>query len=83
MTSIVNEITTRLTAADPYAPESVLLSAIVVVVLLSLLIFKELLRASGHPRFDAWGRVLNRAIVPLTLAFIFIVLVRFLALLPT
>lgn len=66
----------------PYDQISVILSAILVVVLLGLLTFKELLRAGGHPRFESWRRKLNLAILPLTLLFFAIVLVRFLALLP-
>ena len=65
-----------------YSPFAVTASLILVVLLLALLICKELLRATGHPRFDAWGRILNFAILPLTVAFFLIVIVRFVALLP-
>ena len=67
---------------SPYDQIPVVLSVILVVVLLGLLTFKELLRASGHPHFKEWRRKLNLAILPLTFLFFSIVLVRFLALLP-
>lgn len=65
-----------------YSPFAVTASLLLVVVLLALLILKELLRATGHPRFESWKRVLNLAILPLTIVFFVIVTLRFVALLP-
>lgn len=46
-----------------------------VAVLLMLLIQKEVVSVSANPRLQAWGRVINVAIIPLLLSFAFIVVV--------
>jgi hypothetical protein len=48
------------------------LSALAVVLLLGILISKEVVSASDHPRLASLSKVLNVAIVPLLLGFLLI-----------
>ncbi len=82
MTSIVNQMTAQVAALNPYDSTMIIVNALVVLLLLSLLVLKELLRAGTHPRLELWMQVLNTAIVPLAIASCYIVVIRFLALLP-
>lgn len=82
MTSIVNQVTSHMAATSPYDSTTVILCATAVLVLLGLQILKELVRASSHPQLELWSEVLNIAIVPLTIAFCYVVIVRFIVLVP-
>ncbi|MGD8794442.1 MAG: hypothetical protein PVF47_17965 [Anaerolineae bacterium] len=52
------------------------LSLLAVVMLLGMLISKELVSAGEKPRFEALGKALNVAIVPLLMGFLLIVAVK-------
>lgn len=67
-TTTVSTVTTVALAAS--------LGLVAIVTLLALLIQKELVTAATGPRAKALGRVLNTAIVPLLMAFAFIVAVK-------
>lgn len=67
-TSTVTTVTTVALGAS--------LALLAVVALLILLIHKEIVSATSSPRSQAFSRVLNIAIVPLFLSFIFIAIVK-------
>lgn len=75
MTSTVTNATLTTIGSNTY---STIISVVVIVLLLTLLLEKELVRAFGHPRSRDWIQALDVAIVPLLLAFGVIILVRFL-----
>jgi hypothetical protein len=81
MTATVPEWITRAIMTHSHAILSTTLGAIAIVLLIALLLQKELLRARGGPRTRAWFSTLNVAIVPLLLAFGFIIVTRLLDLL--
>jgi hypothetical protein len=67
-TSTVSTVTTVALAAS--------LALLTVVALLILLIQKEIVTASDNSGLRAYGRVLNVAVVPLLLGFLFIAVVK-------
>jgi hypothetical protein len=73
MTSIITTTTVSTVTTATWAAS---LGLIAVLTLLSLLIQKELVSALTTPRAKALGRVLTIAIVPLTMVFVSIVVVK-------
>ena len=67
-TSTVSTVTTVALAAS--------LGLLAVVALLILLIQKEIASESGGSRLQAYAKILNVAVVPLLLAFVFIAFVK-------
>lgn len=51
------------------------MALLMIVVLLILLIQKEIITVSDNQRLQAWGRIINVAIVPLLLSFGFIAVI--------
>lgn len=51
------------------------MALLMIVVLLILLIQKEIITISDNQRLQAWGRIINVAIVPLLLSFGFIAVI--------
>jgi len=80
MTSTVTELireTIRSTSASTIAAT---FGIITIVLLVVLLVQKEFRRGWGGSRSSAWAQTLNIAIVPLFMAFLVIIAVRFLRL---
>jgi phosphoglycerol transferase MdoB-like AlkP superfamily enzyme len=77
MTSTVTELTIATFSSNTYEVLSASVGLIVILLLLFLVAEKELIRAFGGKRSQTWMRTLNLAIVPLLLAFGFIVVMRF------
>lgn len=76
MTSTVTAATQMAIRSTTYGWLSTGLGLIVILLLIALLVQKELMRALNHPRSELWLRTLDIALVPLTLAFGFIMLMR-------
>ncbi|MGC9347633.1 MAG: hypothetical protein ACP5JG_05805 [Anaerolineae bacterium] len=66
-TSTVSTLTTAMTAG---------LSLLAIVTLLSALIAKEIISVSDHPTLEWLSRVLDVAVIPLMMVFVFIAVVR-------
>ena len=81
MTSTVTELTFTTIVSNTYDALSMIFGGIAILLLLVLLVQKELVRALGGPQSRTWMQALNTAIVPLLLAFGFVVVVRFVNLL--
>ena len=77
MTSTVTELTIATFSSDTYEVLSASVGLVVILLLLFLVAEKELIRAFGGKRSQTWMQTLNLAIVPLLLAFGFIVVMRF------
>jgi hypothetical protein len=77
MTSTVTELTITTFSSNTYEVLSASVGLVVILLLLFLVAEKELIRAFGGKRSQTWMQTLNLAIVPLLLAFGFIVVMRF------
>ncbi len=75
---MISTVTTTTVTTVTTATVAVLagLSLLAIVMLLGLLISKELVSVSDQPRFKSLGRVLNVAIVPLSLSFVLIAVMK-------
>ena len=79
MTSIVNEMTRQMITSDSAATGIIALCA--VVLLVGLLTFKEVLRATGAAHNQEWMGALNVVISPLLFIFVLTIVTRFMTLL--
>ena len=79
MTAIVNEVTQQAVANDSAATGIVALGAILL--LISVLTFKEVLRAMGHAHNQRWMNALDVVIYPFLFIFVLTIVTRFLDLL--
>lgn len=77
MTTTVNALTTAVINATNYFDLTKSFGLILVLLLLSLLIYKEVARVSGGERANLWTATFNIAIVPLLIGFALIVALRF------
>lgn len=77
MTTTVNALTTAVVSASNYFDLTKSFGLILVLLLLSLLIYKEVARASGGERANQYVQTFNIAIVPLLIGFALIVALRF------
>jgi hypothetical protein len=78
MTTTVNALTTAVVSgAGNYTSLTNSYGLILVLLLLSLLIYKEIARASGDQRANQWAGTFNIAIVPLLIGFALVVALRF------
>lgn len=80
MTSTVTNVTKTLIETISFNDRSMSVGIIAILLLLTLLSQKELIRAANAPRSKMLLSTFNVAIVPLLLVFGFIVLMRFIAL---
>ena len=78
MTSIVNEMTHEAITTDPTATGVIALA--VIFLLISLLILKEVLRATGQARHQHWMAALDVVIFPLVFVFVLTIITRFMTL---
>ena len=81
MTATVTKTTIAVVQSSSDAPLLIGLGFIAILLLIVLLTYKESVRVFDGPRSEIWMRSLEIGIVPLFLAFTFIMAVRFLALL--
>jgi hypothetical protein len=81
MTATVTEMVAQTIMTHSHEALSASLGVIAILLLATLLLQKEVLRASAGARAKDWVGVLNIAIVPLLLAFGFIIATRLLDLL--
>jgi hypothetical protein len=77
MTTTVNALTTAVINASNYFDLSKSFGLILVLLLLAMLIYKEVARASGGERANQYAQTFNIAIVPLLIGFALIVALRF------
>jgi multisubunit Na+/H+ antiporter MnhE subunit len=68
MTSTITEITTA-TLTGQHTSSGMITGIIVILLLSTLLVQKELFRAAGGKQGQIWRRTLNIAIIPLVIAF--------------
>ena len=81
MTAIVTEVTrTTIMATDP-GTVTTTIGVITILLLLTLLVQKELMRVLGGPLVKNWQQAFNIAIAPLVAAFGVIIVIRFISLL--
>jgi len=73
---MISTVTTTTVSTVTSVALAASLGLIAIVVLLGLLIQKEVLTASTHPRAQALSRVLNTALVPLLIGFAFTAVVK-------
>lgn len=81
MTTTVNNLTTAVINAINYTTLTNSFGLVLVLLLLSLLIYKEIARAAGGQRADKWAETFNIAIIPMLISFGLIVALRFIYLL--
>lgn len=81
MTATVTRVTMQTVADNSAAALTNSIGLLVILLLLGLLILRELARAWGGPRSKDWIQALDVAVAPLCLAFVLIMLVRFMNLL--
>jgi hypothetical protein len=81
MTSTITETIIRTIAPLTYDTLSRSFGVIAIVLLVSLLAIKEILRSSGRFQDPAWMRAFDVAVVPLLLVFGFVIFMRFVSLL--
>ena len=77
MTTTVNALTSAVVSATNYFDLTNGFGLILVLLLLSLLIYKEVARASGGEQANQYAQTFNIAIVPLLIGFAVIVALRF------
>lgn len=77
MTSTINDLTHRTIAGTSFETLTVIAGAVVIALLVALMVEKEVVRAVGRP----WGRRsqqgLSAMVIPLGIAFLTVVTVRF------
>ena len=78
MTGSITQLVSAVVSSDVGGLLEQGLGLILTAALIVLLVQRELVRAHGGPRSRNWIRALNLGIAPLTVAFVFVVVVRLL-----